>query len=383
MKAYPLALLLLGVLFWSACEESSTVGVDLIGEQNEPTTEIIPISEFSVVPFEDDTSGLTRLLAGTVEDPLLGTQAATSYLDLSGSFQAEDSTINRIELHLAPNYTYGDTTAQVALALVDILEEWDDADAPADTTLPTADTPVTEATFLPTDTLVRVPLPASWITEYSPLFLDGTFGAEHHGFALHAAAPESAAPGAIVGFDTENSFMWVITPTDTVEYGISQTLSSLRREGEPMLATDQALLQDGLGPTVRFDLDPSTLRDAALNGAVLRFHTDVETLQDAPPDFTRPVIERVQLFVIDVEEDTGEEIGLLVADGTVDEGGLLTFSSSSLRQVFQRTFFGEDLYEAFELRVAPAVNTINPLILYTPDAPERAPHVRFTLTPVE
>lgn len=377
MKGFPLVFLLIGLLLVSACQDSSTVGVDLVGEQGEPTTEVLPLAELSSESFNDITGATPRLLSGDVEDPVLGRLTATSYADFSGLFGApDDSTISEVSLRLRPNYAYGDTTATLSLGLFEILDEWEDDGRTADTTLSIGEMPITETTFVATDTLVTLTLPDTWIADNGGLFTGGDFEDAFQGFALRPTSQ-----GAVVGFSAGGTQLRVVTPTDTIAYQTTKTLSSLTRDGESTLPSDQILLQDGTGPTVRFNVDLSAFTDTPVNGAVIRFFTNAEALGTPPANFVRPPLERVQLFLID--EENGEDIELQLANDAVSEDGTLRFTSSALRELFQRTLFGEDLYEALELRVDPAENTINPLVLYTPEAPEQAPEVLLTLSPAD
>jgi hypothetical protein len=313
-----------------------------------------------------------------VDDPALGRLTATSFLDLSGTFGSpEDSTIREVSLRLAPDYVYGDTTATLTLALAEVLDAWDDEDRTADTTLSTAATPLTETSIVPTDSLVTLTLPESWIAENGDLFTGNDFEDAFVGFAL-----QSTAAGAVVGFSTSASELRVVTPSDTIEYQITKTLSTLGREGAPALPPDQTLLQDGVGPTVQFDLDLSSFEDTPLNGAVVRFFTRTETLGTLPPHFVRPPLDRVQVVLVD--EEDGEMVELELDDEALGEDGTLRFSSAALRELFQQTTFGEDLYDALELRVSPSDNSISPLLLYTPEAPDDlAPEVLLTISPAD
>jgi hypothetical protein len=378
MKGSPLALLFLGLLFWSACDDASTVGVDLVGEQGAPTTERLSLSDLSAVPYEDVTGSTPRLLTGNVDDPALGRITATSLLDLSGSFGTpDDSTIQAVLLRLSPNYVYGDTTASLTVTLAEVLDAWDDVDLTADTTIATADAALSEAAFVPTDSLVTLALPDAWITDNSDLFTGDAFEEGFDGFALR-----TTNSGAVTGFSAGDSELQVVTPSDTITYQITKTFSALAREGSPALPSDQAFLQDGVGPTIRFDVDLTSFSETPLNGAIVRFFARTETLGTLPPHFVRPSIERVQLVLVD--EEDGEDIELQLDEVGVGEDGRLSFRSTALRELLQRTTFGEDLYDALELRVAPTENTLNTLLLYTPEAPEeQEPEVLLTISPAD
>lgn len=360
----------------SACEDASTVGVDLIGEQGEPSVTRLTTSRFEAVPLKDVTGGSGRVLAGTADDPLLGLLDATGYMDFTGPFGTpDDSTLVAVNVLLQPNYVYGDTAATLTLTLQEILEDWAEASALSDTTLPFESTVLVEQEFLPTDTLVSVPLPESWIARYEENIHGATFTDAFHGFALR-----TAAPGAVVGFSRATADLQIITPTDTVLYPATKSLSALRREAEPMLPADQVLIQDGVGPTVAFDFDYADLLESPLNGVFIRVYADSASVLDTPPNFVRPLLRNVFLQAVALN-DEDEEIVIVSIPGTVDDQGNLRFTSNALRTLLQGALFEPDLFDHFRLFPPGDVNTLNPLLLYLPTSGERAPEALLTLSP--
>ncbi|MFQ5572463.1 MAG: hypothetical protein ACE5G0_22540, partial [Rhodothermales bacterium] len=101
-----------------------------------------------------------------------------------------------------------------------------------------------------------------------------------------------------------------------------------------------------------------------------------------PANFVRPPLEVLQLVrVTDTEEV------FLVAEATLGADGHYRFSEppllgiTTLRELVQRTFFGEELYDHFELRVPVPDNTINVMLLFDETASETAPEALLTLSP--
>ena len=296
----------------TACEDPSNVGVGLVGEGGEPVLETIDVTEFDTTAERDVTGNTQRLLAGTVADPLLGTITATGFLDVLTTAGDDvtgfrDSALVSATLQLVPDYVYGDTTREVTLTLFDVPEEVNATSAFADTTL-AAGAAITTFSFLPTDTLVTIPLPGTWIAANDTTLRSTSLTSVFHGFQL-AAAPGSNS--AVVGFDRSESLLEAVAGTDTVFFGQTTTssvgfksLTSISREGEPALAVEREVLQDGIGPGVRLDFDVSTtdLLGEALNRAEIVVYTDASTLeQNAPAGFARPPLDLVELVGVNEE----------------------------------------------------------------------------------
>ena len=195
-KAAPLALLLAS-LSVAACEDPSNVGVGLVGEGGgEPVVERVELAEFEDVEGTDVTGGTQLVLAGRVNDPLLGTLSATGHLDFDAVGGADvagfrDTTLASATLQLVPNYAYGDTTTEVTLQLSSVPDEFNAAGATADTTLPAGE-PIATFRFAPTDTLVSVPLPEAWIAANDTTLRSTRATSIFHGFQI-APAPGSAS----------------------------------------------------------------------------------------------------------------------------------------------------------------------------------------------
>ncbi len=293
---------LLLLLSLAACDEPSIVGAELIGsEGGTPERAEIPLS------LEQDTitvmtGNAPRVLAGTVDDPLLGTISATGYLDfiatpsVDSAFRSKN--IDRVFLELAPDYAYGDTTGTVTLRLRAIPSEWDAAGATADTSL-LAGQRIREFTFTTNDTLVRVSLPRSWVLTHQGVLQDTAFADRFHGFQL---APVSGE--AVSGFDARQSRLVAVAAGDTASYDVAKTLTTIRRSASGSLPPDRDIIQDGTGRAVTFTIDSAAVpTGVALNGVSLRL--TVDTTPPGASDFFRPPIERLRLYGI--LPDEGEE----------------------------------------------------------------------------
>lgn len=374
------------LLTLTACEDPSNVGLGLIGEQGgNAEVEVVTPSTFESTPAEDLTGNTVRVLAGTVNDPLLATISATGYLDIGSRSTTISDPITEASLRLVPDYLYGDTTAIFTLTLREMPEEWEATGRNADTTL-VAGAELAQVTFAASDTLVVVDLPQAWVEANDAFLRDTTFFAEVHGFQL-----DVSGGNAVVGFDSGTSRFRTIA-ADTVDFRFGKTLTSLARTGTPAVPPNRVLLQDGVGPAValNFDFD-AALPDGAVNRAILRAFADTLALgQDAPPNFVRPSIERLQLIGID---EDGEEFLLyrasFVAEKVEFDSARLGIGSADnfsvdrilLGQMIQEAILGNPRFARLRLEVPAGLNSISALFLYDQQSGETAPAAVLTLTP--
>ena len=366
--------LVMGLLLLTACEDPSNVGIGLVDEQGDPVVRSFGTSNFDTTTIDDITGNQPRVLVGQVDDPLTGMISATGYVDfVSPGFDNDDNpTITGVSLVLARNYVYGDTVTTSSISLFDLVEDWTETTAKADTSLPKGML-VTTADFLPSDTLVTIPLPESWIAANDAALRSDEFESSFHGFAL-----EAAGGNAIVGFNESASSLRVFTSADTLNYNLTRTITGLARSGQPAaLPPNQVLVQDGLGQTVTFniDLEDAGLEDTPINGVILRLFADTLVVKDTPPNFVRPLLRDIQLVGVD-------ENGLFLTLGmaTLTDDGSYRFREAPLRNVLQQQFFGNALIERLELRFTTSLNTINPMVFYNAIAEERAPVALLTIS---
>jgi len=363
--------ILAGLLALTACDDPSNVGIGLVEEGGgEPIVRVLTPSVIEEEPINDITGAVPRVLAGQVNDPMLGTITATGYLDFQRVDSVNASDITGVMLRLVRDYVYGDTLAALTLTVRELTEDWNALGARADTTLPLGAS-VTSFTFEPLDSLVTVDLPETWVRDNDTTLVSFHFGEVFHGFALEATAAE-----AVVGFDFNESVLRITTEQDTLDYPVSLTLSGVIRTGQPTIPEGRFLIQDGTGPTLSFNVDFDGLDDTPLNAAFVRFFADTLAVQETPPNFVRPLIETLQLVRI-----TEEDAAFVMAEASLNDDGSYRFSDAILREVLQQTFFGQDLYDHFALRIPFTDNTISVMLLFDAASDETAPEVLLTLSP--
>ncbi len=359
------------MLALAACDDPSNVGIGLVEEGGgEPVVRVLSPSLIEETPINDITGAVPRVLAGQVNDPMLGTITATGYIDFQSTDTVSASAITGATLRLVRDYVYGDTMAALTFNVYDITEDWNALGTRADTTL-TLGASIQTFTFSPLDSLVTVALPESWVRDNDTTLASSAFAEVFHGFALEAMGGE-----AVVGFDFNRSLLRLFTDQDTLDYPVTRTLSGLIRTGQPTLPEGRLLVQDGVGPTVSFNVDFDDFDDTPLNAAFVRFFADTLVVQETPPNFVRPLLETLQLVRV-----TEEDQAFVMAEASLNDEGHYRFSDAALRQVLQQTFFGEELFDHFELRIPFTNNTINVMLLFDAASEETAPEVLLTLSP--
>jgi len=373
---YGLIWLAFGVL--SGCDDPSAVGIGLIDDQGLPKVVRLPADSLLPTLQVDRTGNTTKLLAGRVEDPLLGTHVAWGFVDFSMT-RRPDTTIRSVILELPRNYRYGDTLATLTLALHDMPEEWPYLGVPADTTL-TLGPLIRTFTLSSTDTLVRVELPTSWIAANDTTLRSTTFTTSFHGFAL--------TPGegnAIWGFRATGIRLVVITATDTLQLSSSKWLTTLQHPTPPQLPANRLLLQDGSGMVVRlhFPFTADSVHHAGLHAAVLEVPLDTLTLRQLPPHFSRPAPPIVRLVGVDAAGNVPlSSLGnpRLQATATPSQGRLRFQLTGTALQTLQRMLMGETPVQYLQLEFPTTDNTLGAVLLYRNPANMR-PTLILTLTP--
>ncbi len=360
------------ILVLAACgETTSDVGLDLVSADGEPVVRELTPTMFEQSPYNDITGARPRVLAGHVNDPLVGSIHTTGYVDFTTSFDSTDtSAFNSITLRLGLDYVYGDSLAPVTLNLHDITDDWTALNTRADTTLSVGDL-VTSFTFQPTDSLIVVPLPQAWIDANDATLRSTLFSVDFHGFAMEAVSQD-----AVVGFNFNTSDLRLITEVDTFDFALTRTLTGIERQTEATVPEGFLLLQDGAGPSLRFDFELDEFSETPLNGALLRFFADTLAVQAAPPNFVRPLLE-----VLEVVRVTETEQEFVVALATLTEHGDYLFTDPLVGELFQQSFFGVNLFEHLELRVPADNNTINFMLIHDASAGEMAPEALLTISP--
>ncbi len=373
------------IFFFTACgDDPSNVGIGLVGDQSgEPAVVTLNPATMGEESAKDVTGNASRVLAGRVNDPLLGIITTTAYVDfqmaggLTEAFRAGPTT--SAELRFRRDYVYGDTTSAVVLRLNDMPSEWNSDLASADTVLQGGAT-VAEWRFTlsAADTLVTLELPASWVNAFDATLRSTTFNADFHGFQL-----EAVSESAVTGFQVERSALRVIAGSDTADFKINKSISGITRSGQAELPPDRTLIQDGVGSVASIDF---AFSDSlwALNRAVFQFTADTLTFeQNTPVNFYRPVLNELRLIGV-----TDEGLPVFTSAGNpvidiaarLDQQGRFIFSSRDLAQVVQRMVTGTIPVDRFQIRM-PAANTITPAILFNTNAQDYAPKAILTVTP--
>lgn len=383
---------LLLLLHVAGCGDPSTVGAELIGEEGgDPVVVSLPPG-FEPDTVRDVTGNASRILAGAVDDPLLGRTEATGYVDFSLSNRPdnfEDSTITEAALRLQPNYVYGDTTATIRLALYEMTEEWDAGGLPADTSLQpiVSSQRVAEYTVAVSDTLVDLPLPQQWLDRRRDVLRDTSFASEFHGFQLRPVSDE-----AVLGIGTTTALR-VETGEATVSYGLARTATTLRRTSPPQLPEGTVLVQDGVGPALEADIAvPDSLRETPLNQFELQLSTNLEALREAPPHFVRPALGGLRLFWAGGDGEPQPVADITLDD--LDEGaGQVTFGQPVLRSRVQDALLNDEPIRLLLAAPGPTPgaqtlpNTLNAMLLHTGTLPDGAAaqpsRVVFILTPLD
>lgn len=301
----------------SACDDSSSVGLgvgpDSLSGGNPKTLDIrasldtsnsVPQTglELRAGPGSQIGPSTWRFLVGRVDDPIGGTIEADGYFDFQGrsilpndvlDAEAENLTV---QLRLTPTYVHGDTSAPIEIRVLGLSEEAAMDQARADTTFP-AGNEITTASISPTDSLVTVNLPESWISDNLEVLQDTTnagnrFEEDFHGFKL-----VPAGGNAVVGFSSTTASLHLLTFPDstTATYSGLKTFTHIERRNAPPPPENRILLQGGIGTelTMKWDFDDNpldSLKNSPLNRAEIFVPTDTSTLKahSGGDSFVRP-----------------------------------------------------------------------------------------------
>ncbi|MEM1125635.1 MAG: hypothetical protein AAGI71_03215 [Bacteroidota bacterium] len=387
----PLLFSLMATLVLAACEDPSNVGLGLVDEQGgTPLVRTVAPTETAASELGDLTGNAEQVLVGTVEDPVTGTVTTEAYIDFvaPGGLDIEfrESPIQDVSLILTRSYVYGDTTAQLNLAVYDLLESWSGLNAPADTTIDSAETPIVEAPFSASDSTVTVTMPADWIAANADTLRSETFASGFLGLRLTATGGN-----AVVGFadgTNSRSVLRIATQSDTLDYALSQNITRVERLADPQPPPGYLLLQDGAGPGVRlnFDFVGSITPNDVLNRGVIRIKADTLAFPAPPtPTYVRPPLRSLELLVVDT---LGIRVPLAAA--TLNTEGFFQFDTIQLRTILTEILDGERT-NIDHFRVVPTIrpgenapltNTVSALLFFDGtdlDGPEAI----LTVTPLD
>lgn len=406
---FPLLAVLLVSLFigTTACEDPSSVGLGLVGDDATPRTDTLTVDALSPLNQASVTGNTNQILVGTVDDPALGLMEAQGYINFARSeddLTSPTAPVDSVFLEFEPGYVYGDTTATLTLELFDIQtdEQWSAQGARSDTSLTTGDL-ITSTTFSAADTLVTVRLPASWIAANEDVLITAPeeFNEAFRGFKLTARRD---AAGAIIGAGQQGLRLAIFSQAQRTDATPQSPITSLERRGGGTLPADRVLVQDGFAPSedlnvpngafFTIDFSVASLPETALNGADLRLFADTTVFDATPPGFVRPRPDNLRLVAVDgdgdvVFEDEQGQVTVFEAQVFFTEDGQLRFrdpatnSARSLRRYVQEARLDAlpDAVAGLELRFPTNQNTINPVVLRGPMAPSDVlPRLYVTFT---
>ncbi len=387
MRFYPFLyrhLLVASLLLFTACEDPSNVGLGLVGNDGgEPIVEQLPFETIEMVDLEGIEDNTGQHLVGQVDDPLMGQISATAYIDFLSNTTLDqnyiDGTVSRVLLRLEQSYVYGDTLQEVTVALHEVLNEFSTIGNTRDS-IPEVGPEITQFSFMPTDTLVSVEMPADWVSAKDADLRSTSFGSLFTGFQLRPVAGN-----AIVGFlNATNSRSglrgFVDVDDETIEefYVASKSITDYSRQSPPNIPPGRILLQNGIGPKLSLNFDLSQLANVSLNRAV--FHLEADTLAlTTTPNFVRPQEPNFALYGI-----LGDTQSVLLAINPIDSDGSLDLTSETLRSILQQFSLGLDPYDNYEIRFpVTASNTINALVVHDSTSVTGPPSVVLTYTKLD
>jgi hypothetical protein len=362
-------------LFAIGCDDPSNVGLDVIGDVGgDPIIEDFA-PEIGLAASRDEVTGQnSRILVGQVNDPLLGTVRAHAYVDfgtLVGSANFREGTVASATLNLRRDYVFGDTLGTVDLRLYDMPEEWAAQGATSDTTLVAGDF-IASYTVSVSDTIVSLPLPASWVAANDTTLRSDVFPTVFHGFHL-----EAQSGTAVVGYAAGQSSLRAVAGTDSVTFPQSRNLTTTERLSAPVESESYAVLQSTAGPIVALDYDLSSVAgEFALNRASLRIQDDsLAAFAARPANFQRTRPSALNLYF-----RTHDDNLLLIETTARQDNGDFHFRSSDLYFLVSQILRGQRQPGTFELRTPSNPNTLDYVLIRQGD--ESQPRLRLVLTPL-
>ena len=292
-------MLVAGLLLWAGCEDPSNVGLGIIGEEEVEPTRVrlegsdLPSERAAVITgglrSGASFAGASRLLMGNADDPLFGRIETTTHVDFSIAIGTgsgyRNGTLNSVDLvFAADDYVYGDTTAVTRVVFHDMDQSWTAFGARSDTTLALGDSALSVPLVLTSSSLI-VSMPAEWVEANASTILSENFPDLFHGFGMR-----SMGDGHIVGFSAADSYMRVATTTGTVDYPMSEILTTLQKDVVPVV-DGKSIVQDGFGENAILDFGFSvdSIAGSAISRTVVEVYVDLSVYENPPPNFVRPV----------------------------------------------------------------------------------------------
>jgi hypothetical protein len=373
------------LLLLTGCEDPSNVGLGLAPEEgSSPEQATIAANNVQQTSFASPTGNRSTVVAGQVTDPLFGDISALGYLDIGSpgsfpdAFSDDENDIGSVVFKLHRSYLYGDTTGTTELVLHGMDSDWPASGRSADTSL-AAGTEIIRTEIQPTDTLIEISMPDSWIEDHETGLRgeNPSFSADFHGFQF--SAPDGSV---ILGFNADGSSLEVTVDDETASFAISKELSTLDRSKDPATKDNRVALQTGIGPAVSMELPlRETVGQAVMNRVRLTLPFDRETMnQDLPANFVRPL--PPQLIIYGVED---EENRTPLYTGELDEDDdRYVFDHPQLTNQLQQIILGNAAYERFIVAGATTNSvTVSPVLLYGSGSETQAPSAALTIVPID
>ncbi len=396
-------------LFIFACEDPSNVGLGLVGdgEGGIPQTRVIPINAFEPIADDGVRDNTSQVLAGQVIDPAFGTIKAEGFIDVRSNLDLPDSyengTVEGALLYLVPNYFYGDSTQVLTFALHEVLSEFESSGNSQDS-IPETGPELMQFDFDPTQSLLQIPLPDTWVNQYEADLRSSSFGDVFHGFKI-----VPVAGNAVVGFVNtigtatladNTARLQGIAAGDTVDYVADKSITTFSKLADPDLPADRTILQNGLAPQISLNFSLDSLALGSLNRGALELRIDTGAME-TPANFLRPELNTLLLGAI-VKSDSNR---VIVAEGNKNDDdsysfvfndNIVVFLSSSHQSTYPQyvgldfhdvlqdiLLGGENPFMSYEVLypITATSNTLEGLVLHNPTSATDAPNVYLTTTP--
>ena len=374
------------LLALAACQDPTGVGIGLIDDDaSAPATRSVDATALDIRTVGTTTAGFaetgspsqSRVLVGSVLDPIYGDASAVAYLDANlpsagrpRDFQ--DSTITAVALRLRLDtyatvdddtlfYVYGDPGAALPIEIREVTANWSPIDLDVDATLATGAL-IATGTIQPTDTTYTIDLDPAWVAANADKIRSEAFLTEFEG--LEVRVPDGSLPGVVRGFSAQASDLLVATSADTLSFPINEVLTSLE-QGDASASESILALRGGRAEALAFDVDFAGVGALPLARAQLRFPLD--RTQTGGADFVRPLARRALL--VGVSQDT---LRSPLADIDITQDGeARTFVRAASNQALQNGFtsiiqdvlIGSRSFDRYEVLLRSDVASANPVSL--------------------
>jgi hypothetical protein len=380
---YRASILSAGFLFFSACEDPSAVGLDLVdSDGGVPVVQRIVFDRLETTSGDGLVDNTTTLQAGLVDDPVAGSIEATGYIDFLENLVLplayRNGSLTGLLLRLELATVYGDSSAPVTFALHEVLDEFDPANNMLDD-VPQVGPEILQFTIDPDDETVLLPLPESFYAGRDTTFRTIHFGKSFHGFQVRPVSGE-----AVIGLFntvTSKSNLRGIVGTDTVAFLATKGLSVYTRIGGTPATPPPGVtvLQQGIGPNLAFDFDLAAFELASVNRAAFQVTLDTLVFENDPPAFVRPPLSGMSLHGV-----LADSTSIILALGTLRSDGVtLDFDSASFREGLQSVLLGATAFDHYEIRfLSSSGNNLSTLVFRDTTSAETPPSLYLTTTPL-